>query len=227
MKKLFSYFTKTELAIWLFSMSFIIISFLIFDRANYLTLIASLLGATSLIFCAKGNPIGMIIMVIFCLFYGYISWTFRYYGELMTYVFMSLPMSVFSLVSWLRNPYKGKVSEVAIRKLRRSDIVSMFILTIAVTVAFYFILAYFNTANLLPSTLSVSTSFFAVFLMYKRSPYYALAYAANDMVLIILWVLASITDISYISVVICFITFLVNDIYSFINWKRMQKKQAE
>lgn len=227
MKKLFSYFTKTELAIWLFSMSFIIISFLIFDRANYLTLIASLLGATSLIFCAKGNPIGMIIMVIFCLFYGYISWTFRYYGELMTYVFMSLPMSVFSLVSWLRNPYKGKVSEVAIRKLRRSDIVSMFILTIAVTVAFYFILAYFNTANLLPSTLSVSTSFFAVFLMYKRSPYYALAYAANDIVLIILWVLASITDISYISVVICFITFLVNDIYSFINWKRMQKKQAE
>ncbi len=227
MKKILSYFTKAELAIWLFSMLFIITSFLLFDRANYLTLIASLMGATSLIFCAKGNPVGMIIMVFFCLFYGYISWTFRYYGELMTYVFMSLPMSVFSLVSWLKNPYKGKVSEVAVRKLRRSDIIPMILLTVAVTTAFYFILAYFNTANLIPSTLSVATSFFAVFLMYKRSPDYALAYAANDIVLIILWILASISDISYISVVICFITFLVNDIYGFINWQRMQKKQAE
>ena len=226
MKKLLSYFTKAELTIWLSSIAFIIVSFLLFDRANYLTLIASLMGATSLIFCAKGNPIGMIIMVMFCLFYGYISWTFKYYGELMTYVFMSLPMSVFSLVSWLKNPYKGKVSEVAVCKLRRSDIIWMILLTVAVTVVFYFILAYFNTANLLPSTFSVTTSFFAVFLMYKRSPYFALAYATNDIVLIVLWILASITDISYISVVICFITFLVNDIYSFINWKRMQKKQS-
>lgn len=227
MKKILSYFTKTELSIWICSMTFIIVSFLLFDRENYLTLFASLMGATSLIFCAKGNPIGMVIMVFFCLFYGYISWTFKYYGELMTYVFMSLPMSVFSLVSWLKNPYKGKVSEVAVRKLHRSDIVLMILSTVAVTVVFYFILQYFNTANLLPSTFSVTTSFLAVFLMYKRSPYFALAYAANDIVLIILWILASIADISYISVVICFITFLVNDIYSFINWKRMQKKQAE
>ncbi len=226
MKKLLSYFSRVELAIWLFSMTFIVVSFLLFDRENYLTLFASLMGATALIFCAKGNPIGMTIMVFFCLFYGYISWTFRYYGELMTYVFMSLPMSVFSLVSWLKNPYKGKVSEVAIRKLRRSDILPMTLLTVAVTVVFYFVLSYFNTANLIPSTLSVSTSFFAVFLMYKRSPYFALAYAANDIVLIVLWILASISDISYISVVICFITFLVNDIYSFINWKRMQRNQS-
>ena len=226
MKKLLSYFPKTELVIWLFSMSFIVISFLLFDRANYLTLFASLMGATALIFCAKGNPIGMVIMVLFCLFYGYISLTFKYYGELMTYVFMSLPMSVFSLISWLRNPYKGKASEVAVRKLRCSDITVMILTTVAVTVIFYFVLKYFNTANLIPSTLSVATSYFAVFLMYKRSPYFALAYATNDIVLIVLWILASITDISYISVVICFITFLVNDIYSFINWKRMQKKQS-
>lgn len=225
MKKILSYFTKTELTIWLCSITFILGSFLIFDRGSYLTLAASLMGATALIFCAKGNPIGMTIMVVFCIFYGYIAWTFRYYGELMTYVFMSLPMSVFSLVSWLKNPYKGKVSEVAIRKLSCKDILVMVLSTVAVTVVFYFILAYFGTANLIPSTFSVATSFFAVFLMSKRSPYFALAYAANDVVLIVLWVLASITDRSYISVVICFITFLVNDIYSFINWKRMQKKQ--
>ena len=44
--------------------------------------------------------------------------------------------------------------------------------------------------------------------------------------LIVLWVLASIEDISYLSVIFCFIMFLINDLYSFYNWKRIQKKQG-
>ena len=101
----------------------------------------------------------------------------------------------------------------------------MRVFTTVITVAFYFILAAFHTANLIPSTISVATSFLAVFLTYKRSPYYALAYAANDVVLILLWTLAAFTDINYLSVIICFVTFLVNDIYGYINWTKMQNKQ--
>ncbi len=227
MKGLLSYFSKGELILWFSSLSLITVSFLLFDREGYLTLIASLIGATSLIFCAKGNPIGPFLMVIFGILYGIISLTFRYYGEMITYVGMSVPMSAFSFIAWIRNPYKGKVSEVAISRLRKKDVYGMFVLTFAVTVLFYFILKAFDTANLIPSTLSVATSFLAVLLTYKRSPYYALVYAANDVVLIVLWILAAMTDISYLAVIICFITFLVNDIYGFINWRQMQKKQAE
>ena len=100
-------------------------------------------------------------------------------------------------------------------------------ITAAVTVVFYFILKYFNTANLIPSTFSVSTSFLAAYLTFRRSPYFALAYASNDIVLIILWVLASLNDISYISVVICFAVFLVNDLYGFISWLKMMKRQEK
>ena len=84
----------------------------------------------------------------------------------------------------------------------------------------------FDTANLLPSTVSVTTSFLAVFLTFRRSPYYALAYAANDIVLIVLWVLASMEDIHYVSVVVCFVVFFVNDMYGFISWRRMAKRQG-
>ena len=227
MKGFLSYFSKGELILWFSSLSLITVSFLLFDREGYLTLIASLIGATSLIFCAKGNPIGPFLMVIFGILYGIISLTFRYYGEMITYVGMSVPMSAFSFIAWIRNPYKGKVSEVAISRLRKKDVYGMLVLTFAATVLFYFILMAFDTANLIPSTLSVATSFLAVLLTYKRSPYYALVYAANDVVLIVLWILAAMTDISYLSVIICFITFLVNDIYGFINWRQMQKKQAE
>lgn len=225
MKKLLSYFSKGELILWFSSLFMITFSFLLFDREGYLTLIASLIGATSLIFCAKGNPIGPFLMVIFGILYGIISLTFRYYGEMITYMGMSVPMSIFSFVAWIRNPYKGKVSEVAISRIKKKDIVFMLILTSAVTVVFYFILKAFNTANLIPSTLSVATSFLAVLLTYKRSPYYALVYAANDVVLIVLWILAAMTDISYLSVIICFIAFMANDIYGFINWQKIQKRQ--
>ena len=72
----------------------------------------------------------------------------------------------------------------------------------------------------------MTTSFVAAYLTFRRSPLYALAYAANDIVLIVLWVLASLEDISYISVTVCFVTFLVNDIYGFVSWNRMRKRQA-
>ena len=210
-KMLLNYFTKFEIILWSFSILSIIISFFVFDRSNYLTLCASLIGVTSLIFCAKGNPVAQVLMIIFSIIYGIISYLFSYYGEMITYLGMTLPMCVFALVSWLKNPYKDNKSEVAVAKLKKKDIPLIIISALAVSIAFYFILKNFNTANLLPSTFSVTTSFIAAFLTYKRSPFFALAYATNDIVLIVLWILATKEDISYISVIICFVVFLFID----------------
>lgn len=219
------YFSKKDIALWLSSVLIIIVSFFAFDRSNYLTLVASLIGVTSLIFFAKGNPIGNVLMIIFSTIYGYISFSFAYYGEVATYVGMTLPMSVFSLVSWLKNPYKGKKSEVEVNTVTKKEVPFMLLLTAVVSVAFYFILRFFGTANLVPSTVSVTTSFAAAYLTFRRSPYFALAYALNDLVLIVLWIMATVEDISYLSVIICFAVFFVNDIYGFISWQKMKKRQ--
>lgn len=224
MKKL-SYFSKVEIFLWISSMLFIISSFLIFDRRNYLTLIASVIGGTSLIFCAKGNPFGQVLMIVFSILYGYISFTCAYYGEMITYLGMTAPMAIFSLVSWLRHPYNGNKSEVAVNRITFEEVIFMSVITLVVTVIFYFILDAFNTANIILSTISVTTSFGAVYLTFRRSPYFAVVYALNDVVLLVLWIMATMKDISYLSVVICFIIFLINDIYGFINWQRMYKKQ--
>lgn len=225
-KSAINYFSKGELLLWSLSVLFILVSFFAFDRENYMTLSASIIGATSLIFNAKGNPLGQILIVVFSVLYGIISFTFAYYGEMITYLGMTAPMAVFAFVSWIKNPYNGKKSEVKVNDLKFAEIIIMLLLTAAVTIIFYFILKFFNTANLLPSTLSVTTSFIAVYLTFRRSPYFALAYAANDIVLIVLWLLASLTDISYVSVTVCFIMFLVNDIYGFISWIKMRKRQT-
>jgi len=227
MKKILSYFSKTELILWFSSLLIITLSFLIFDRENFLTLIASLIGSTSLIFSAKGNPFGQILMIIFSILYGIISFSFAYYGEMITYLGMTGPMALFALISWLKNPFKGNKSEVTVNHIRAKEVIFMFILSAIITIGFYFILKAFNTSYLFFSTLSVTTSFIAVYLTFRRSPYFALAYAANDIVLIVLWSLATTYDISYLSVINCFVMFLVNDLYGFFNWLRMQKSQAE
>ncbi len=116
-------------------------------------------------------------MLLFSLLYGIISYTFSYYGEMITYLGMTMPRAVFSLVSWLRHPYNGKRSEVRIQRIRKKERIFMLTLTLAVTVAFYFLLRYFHTAHLLPSTISVTTSFLAVYLTFRRSPWFSLAYS--------------------------------------------------
>ncbi len=221
------YFSRSEIVLWFLSVLTIIVSFCAFDRENYLTLSASLVGVTSLIFNAKGNPFGQLLMVIFSLLYGIISYSFSYYGEMITYLGMTMPMAVFALIFWLRNPYKGNRAEVKVNTLGKSETVLTLVVTAAVTVAFYFILDHFGTANILPSTLSVTTSFLAVYLTFRRSPLFALAYAANDVVLIVLWIMASMQDTRYISVAVCFAAFLVNDIYGFISWRKMKIRQEE
>ena len=227
MDKIKNYFSKVDITLWVSSVFFIIISFCIFDRESYLTLCASLIGVTSLIFNAKGNPFGQLLMVIFSLLYGVISYSFSYYGEMITYLGMTMPMAVFALISWLRNPYKGNKAEVKVNSLTSIENIFMWIITVVITVIFYFILEYFNTAYIVPSTISVTTSFLAVYLTFRRSPYFALAYAANDIVLIILWILASMLDIRYVSVLVCFVAFLFNDIYGFISWQKMKIRQEQ
>ena len=225
MKSLRNYFTKEELLLWCISVVLIAVSFFLFDRKNYLALSASWIGVTSLIFNAKGNPFGQFLMVIFSVLYGIISYTFVYYGEMITYLGMTAPMAVFALISWLRNPYNGNRAEVKVNRLKKKEIIFMILLTAVITVVFYYILKAFHTANLIPSTISITTSFLAVYLTFRRSAFYALAYTANDIVLIILWMLATFSNITYLSVVICFIMFFVNDIYGFISWSKMRKRQ--
>lgn len=223
----FSYFTKGEVIMWTVSIFLIFLCFFAFDRENYTTLAASIIGVTSLLYNSKGNAAGQALSIAFSLLYGLISFKSHYYGELITYIGMTLPMSVITLISWLKNTNKDEnSSEVKIGKVKLSEVIILIFITTGVTIGFYFILKYFNTENLLISTFSVATSFAAAYLSFRRSAYYPVIYALNDIVLIVLWGMQSINDISYISVVICFGVFAMFDIYGFINWRKMQIIQS-
>jgi len=217
--------SRFELTLWLSSVCLIVGSFVFSGSDDPLTVTASLIGVTALIFVAKGYVIGQVLTVVFAVFYGIISFYFRYYGEMITYLCMSAPIALMTAIEWMKHPFEGtRVVEVSRVTKKQASVTA--VLSAAVTAVFYFILKALGNANLLFGTISVTTSFAACALTYLRSPYYALAYAANDVVLIVLWVLASIDDSSYVPMIICFVCFLANDIYGFVNWCRMKKHQA-
>ncbi len=219
--------TKREWSIWLGSIIIVLISNLATKDFDMLTLVAAITGVTSLIFAAKGNVWGQVLMILFSILYGIISFRFRYWGEMMTYLGMTLPMAVWSTITWIENPSENNGNEVQIQSLSKKHIVALCISGIIVTAVFYYILKSFNTPNIIFSTISIITSFIAASLTMLRSSYYAVWYAANDVVLIILWVLASLKDPAYIPVVVNFSIFFMNDMYGFMSWKQRELEQAE
>ena len=217
--------TGKEKILWVLSLAVIFISSAVFPDPDWMSVVTSLIGASALIFVGKGDPIGQFICIIFSILYALVSWHLRYFGEMITYLCMSAPASFCALIAWLKNPYTKR--EVKVSAMTSKKWVLLSLATAIVTIVMYFILKYFNTANLLVSTFSVTTSFMASVLTMLRSPYYALVYALNDIVLIFLWVLALFVDISYLPMVMCFVVFFANDIYGFINWRKMKRKQNQ
>ena len=219
----FTRLTKFELALWLTSAAIIAVSFALI-RENPITLAASLVGVTALIFLARGAALGQILILLFSILYGIVSFQLRYWGEMLTYLCMTAPMAIFALIAWVRHPYKDS-GEVAVQKLSKKTVLVTLALTVLATAVFGTLLWLLDTPNLAVSILSISTSFLAATLTFLRSPYYALGYAANDVVLIMLWIIAAIGDPTCLPMVLCFVTFLVNDLYGFYCWRKMERRQ--
>ncbi len=225
MKNPFKNLKKHEWVLWIVSLIVVLVSNLLSGELDAVNLSATLIGVTGLIFLAKGDVWGQVLMVVFCFLYALNSWRNRYYGEIITYLAMTMPISAFSVITWLKHPFEKGKNEVKIHKLTKGQVGLLLLSTVAVTTAFYFILKALGNANLFVSTLSIATSFLASALMLLRNSYYAVAYSANDIVLIVLWILATKEDMKYLPMIFCFAMFLLNDLYGFISWKKREKTQ--
>lgn len=215
---------RFEIILWSISAFVICFSFLISRSSDFVSLIGSIIGITSLIFLAKGYALGQVLIIIFSVFYGIVSFYNNYYGEMITYLCMTAPMAVVALIEWIKHPYKD-TKEVAVSKISKHHLCLIPLSSILMTAIFYFILKALGNASLIISTLSITTSFIAAYLTAIRSPYYALGYACNDIVLIVLWTIASLNNIDNIPMIACFVMFFVNDMYGFYSWKKMEKRQ--
>ena len=142
---------------------------------------------------AKKHISGKILQLVFCVLYAIVALGFKYYGEAITYIEMTFPIDLFATIVWLKNPSEKGKTEVRMAHLTPKKI----------------------------RTASVFKSMMASVLTIMRVPYYALAYTANDIILIIMWIMASVENPVYVPMIFNFVIFLVNDTYGFLSWKNL------
>lgn len=225
MKKLFRGWTKFEIIFLIISLSAITICFLFNEDKNVLSLVTSLLGVIVVLTGAKGLIVSPFINIFYNILYIIISISQKYYGEVLIYVFLMMPLHITTLISWLKNKSNKDSNVVSVNKLNRKEYMVLGLVTVLVTFMFYYILKLLNTNELMISTISLTASLVASYLMLRRSSNYAIAFVINDVILITLWGIACVNDISLLPMVVTFMVFFVNDIYGFISWKKREKEQ--
>ena len=119
----FKEFKKRDWILWIFSLILVVISNINISDGMVIIFIAAMVGVTSLIFAAKGNAWAQVLMIIFSILYGIISYSYRYWGEMITYLGMCMPMAIWSLVIWIKHPSKENRGEVEISKLTKKNII--------------------------------------------------------------------------------------------------------
>lgn len=180
---------------------------------------------TTAILMSKGKVESYFIGIISVFFYGIVSYNQGYYGELLITIFLTFPMMIIGIVSWLKHQDKDE-DVVIISSLSKKEIVFAFSSQLILFWVYYFLLKAFNTDLLMISSLSIVTSVLATYFEARRSELSLSCYVANDLILITLWMIPIINgDTSLISVLIGPMLLLVNDIYGSYNWKRLKDIQ--
>lgn len=225
-KKVLGSWTLFEKLFLFFSLITITLCFAFGIDKNIFAYIVSIVGVISVLLVAKGLVIAPIINVIYSILYSVLSISQRYYGEAIIYLGLMIPISVISIVSWLKNRNKAQKEVVSVNSIKGKEYLYLSIATVVATIGFYFILKVLNTSELIISTLSLVSSAVASYLMLRRCSYYAIGFIVNDIILITLWILAVVSSgIGYLPSAISFCIFLINDIYGFIHWKIEEHKQ--
>lgn len=226
MKKSFKNWNLFEICFLIFSSLIISFCFLLSPDKNILSLMISLLGIITVITGAKGLVVSPFLNIIYNILYIILSYYQSFYGEVLIYSFILTPINIFTIISWLKNRSKENENIVKVNKIQTKEYILLSFITILVTTSFYFLLKELNTKSLIISTLSLTDSFVASYLLFRRSSNYAIIFIINDIILIALWFTTTLNDgLAHLPVILSFVIFLINDIYGLILWKIREKNQ--
>ena len=196
-------------------------------KSDLLTTICSIVGIITALLLAKGKNLGQLFGILITILYSIVSFNNKFYGEVIIYVFLMLPMYVIGIISWIKHQNK-ETNTVDVNNINKKEWGLVSILSIVVFIGIYFLLKSFNTNELIVSTISVIASLFAIYLQIRRSRFSFYFYIINDLILIVLWGIPVILgNLLVLPMVFNPIINLINDSYGVYNWKRLEEKQRK
>lgn len=224
MKNLFKNWTLFEKILIIASFFTVLITGICFKN-DVLTITTSILGIFCAFFLAKGFLIAQFSGILLVVLYSILCFQNAFYGEMMVYILIMLPMYVWGIFEWKKHKSE-KTNSVEVNSIKWQEWIIVSVVAMILFIAFYFILKALNTSQLIISTLSVIDNIFAVYLLARRSKYGFVSYIVNDLILIALWGIPVIQgNFLVIAMLINPIVNLINDIYGVVNWSKLQKRQ--
>ena len=222
-KKLFYNWTKFEILLLVISIISVGVTGILCN-SSILTQLCSITGILCAITQAKGKVISQFIGLVIVVLYSILSFQNKFYGEVIIYIFIMLPLFISGIISWIKNLNK-ETNTVNKNTLHKNEWIILTIVSIILFVILYYLLKYFNTNQLLVSTLSLVTSLFATYLVARRSKYGFLFYIGNDIILFILWGGQIIKgDFALIPILVNPIINFINDSYAWKSWNKREKE---
>lgn len=196
-------------------------------KSDILSTFCSILCIITALLVAKGKNLGQVLGVIITVVYSIVSFRNGFYGEIIIYVFMMLPMYIIGIVSWMRHQNK-KTNTVEVNTIGKKEWLLVSLISIGAFMGIYFLLKSFDTNELVVSTVSVVASLFAIYLQIRRSRFSFYFYIINDLILIVLWGIPVIAgNLLVLPMVFNPAINLINDSYGVYNWKRLEKRQTK
>ena len=222
--KLLKWWTNFEKILLFGSMLAIIIVGIIF-KSDLLTVSCSVMWVLTALLLAKGNNLCRFFGVVSVILYSYLSFNNQFYWEVLVRALFVLPMDVLWIISWIRNK-DDETNFVKINFIKRKEWTLSSVLFLFVFVWIYYLLKFFNTNELVISTISVMFTLFAIYLQIRRCKYSFMFFLFCDVILIILWgVYVFQGNIALLPIFLNSVILCINDAYGFYNWWKVEKLQ--
>jgi nicotinamide mononucleotide transporter PnuC len=156
--------------------------------SSFIVLCASILGFIVSFLAAKGKIISQFLAIVAIILFLIISLTQRYYGEVIVIIFITLPIKIRAIFSWLQNTDEKK-QIVKTKQIYQKEWHLIIVISFVLFITLYYLLKQLHTNQLLVSTFSAVTNIIAAYLLMRRSKDSFLFSTINDFFRLILWLI--------------------------------------
>lgn len=203
----------------------IVVTSIVF-KSSWLIIVNSLLGILCVFMQAKGKIATQFIGIVWFVFYCFLSYQQKYYGETILYAVIMIPLYIYGVIHWLAHRDKNDNTVIVKNKFSKTEIAVVVPVMLAVWVGVFFLLRALNTAQLWLSTVAFCTMLPSVYLLMRRSKWNQLLFLINDIVLCVLWQsLVYKGSLEFIPILGYQVFQIIYDAYGMYEWWRLEKKQ--
>lgn len=211
---------------------FTLINFYLFFawEDSLIGLVSSLTGMICVILVAKGKISNYYFGIVQTATYAYISYTYGLYGEAMLNGLFYLPIQFIGIYLWNKNKSLNSVKgeDVVVKKLSGKGWITLIVVSVVSSIIYAKLLQLIGSQQVRIDSVAVVLSIIAQILMLKRFAEQWIMWIIVNVLSIALWIITLVnTNGNDWSMLVMWSAFLVNSIYGYINWVKMNKKQEE